>query len=141
MAISLCHFFGNISMPVLWLYLYASSLAISLYIQSLCLSFGNIFKSPLWQYIYASSLAFISKPLLWPCVCKRISPCFCEQCPFASASNVFSLLLRAMSLCFCEQYLLFDSANNIFSSLCRICYWYIFCCCSTSVKLFKTASI
>ena len=68
LAISICLFYVNISMPLLWQHLYVSSMAISLpllwqyiYVSSmaisLCLYYGNVYITILWQYIYVSSMA------------------------------------------------------------------------------------
>ena len=121
MATSLCLFYGNISMPPLWQYLYVSSMAIYL-----CLLYGNISMPLLWQYLYASSMA-ISLCLFYGNIVaamsnihlllQNISFCFCEQSSmeislllqsmyFASASSIY-LLMQAMPL------YLFASASNI----------------------------
>ena len=103
MAISLCLFYGNISMPLLWQYLYASSMAMSI-----CLFYGNISMPPLWQYLYASSMTIPLISLLWQYIAAAMSNIhllqntslsFCEQ-----SSLEVSLLLRSMY---------FASASNI----------------------------
>ena len=139
---SLHIFFGNISLALLWQYIYVSSMAISL-----CPFFGHASAS---EYLHASAsnifslllraisslcfceqyLLFASTSNIFSLLLQAISSlCFYEQCLLfafaaaseylhASASNIFSLLLRAISsLCFCEQYLLFASTCNVFSLL------------------------
>ena len=97
---------GSISMPLIWQYLYHSSMVISL-----CLFFGNISLPVLWQYLYASSFGNIFLLLaISLCFCEQYL-CFCEQYLATSASNI-SLLLPSISLCFCEQNL-FPFASSI----------------------------
>ena len=126
MSICLYLFFGNISMPLLCQYIYASSMA-----TSLCLFNGNISASSMAIYL-CLFYGNISMPLLWKCLynysmaiylclfygnisllLRAIAFCFSEIYPSASVSNLLwkdlcfydqcILLLRAISLCLCKQ--------------------------------------